>query len=186
MAVKIRMQRGGATHNPHYRVVVTDVRSRRDGRFVEKVGTYDPKNKDQNKQYDLNLDRVDYWLSVGAQPSDTVRSLIKKVRRETATVVTTDAPVEAVAPDETPAAPVAEAAPATEEAEAVVEETAAAEEAPVSVEAEAVAEEAAAEAEAESTEEAVAEEAPEAEAASVEEEASEESPVEESGQDKIA
>lgn len=182
MAVKIRMQRGGATHNPHYRVVVTDVRSRRDGRFVEKVGTYDPKNKDQNKQYDLNLDRVDYWLGVGAQPSDTVRSLIKKVRRETATVVT----VEAGAPEETPVAPLAEGTPATEEAETAVEETAAAEEAPAGEEAEAVAEEAAPEAEAESTEEAVAEEAPEAEAAPVDEEASEESPVEESGEDKTA
>lgn len=83
MAVKIRMQRGGATHNPHYRVVVTDVRSRRDGRFVEKVGVYDPKNKDQSQQYALNLERVDYWLSVGAQPSDTVRSLIKRARRQT-------------------------------------------------------------------------------------------------------
>lgn len=81
MAVKIRMQRGGATHNPHYRVVVTDVRSPRDGRFVEKVGTYDPKNKDADKQINLNLERIDYWVSVGAKPSDTVRSLIKKARK---------------------------------------------------------------------------------------------------------
>ncbi|MFO7724555.1 MAG: 30S ribosomal protein S16 [Oceanipulchritudo sp.] len=76
------MQRGGATHNPHYRVVVTDVRSPRDGRFVERVGTYDPKNKDVKAQVNLKLDRVDYWLGVGAQPSDTVRSLIKRARRE--------------------------------------------------------------------------------------------------------
>lgn len=75
------MQRGGATHNPHYRVVVTDVRSPRDGRFVEKLGTYDPKNKDESKQLNLNLERIDYWLGVGAQTSDTVRSLIKRVRR---------------------------------------------------------------------------------------------------------
>jgi small subunit ribosomal protein S16 len=81
MAVKIRMQRGGSTHNPHYRVVVTDVRSPRDGRFVEKVGTYDPKNKQEDKQVLLNLERIDYWLGVGAKPSDTVRSLIKKARR---------------------------------------------------------------------------------------------------------
>lgn len=81
MAVKIRMQRGGATHNPHYRVVVTDIRSPRDGRFVEKVGTYDPKNKDAGKQINLNLERIDYWVSVGAKPSDTVRSLIKKARK---------------------------------------------------------------------------------------------------------
>ena len=85
MAVKIRLQRGGATHAPHYRVVVTDVRSPRDGRFVERVGTYDPKNKDESKQLNLELERVDYWLGVGAQPSDTVRSLIKKARRSAAT-----------------------------------------------------------------------------------------------------
>lgn len=81
MAVKIRLQRGGATHAPYYRVVVADVRSRRDGRFVEKVGIYDPKNKDEDKQLKLELERVDYWLGVGAKPSDTVRSLIKKARR---------------------------------------------------------------------------------------------------------
>jgi small subunit ribosomal protein S16 len=81
MAVKIRLQRGGATHAPYYRVVVTDVRSPRDGRFVEKVGSYDPKNKDEGKQLSLQLERIDYWLGVGAKPSDTVRSLIKKARR---------------------------------------------------------------------------------------------------------
>lgn len=81
MAVKIRLQRGGATHAPYYRVVVTDIRSRRDGRFVEKVGYYDPKNKDETKQLKLELERVDYWLGVGAKPSDTVRSLIKQARR---------------------------------------------------------------------------------------------------------
>lgn len=82
MAVKIRMQRGGSTHNPYYRVVVTDIRSPRDGRFVEKVGIYDPKNKDEAKQILLELERIDYWLGVGAQPSDTVRSLIKKARKK--------------------------------------------------------------------------------------------------------
>lgn len=81
MAVRIRMQRGGATHNPHYRVVVSDSRARRDGRFVERVGSYDPKNKSDAEQLNLNLERVDYWLSVGAQPSDTVRALIKRARK---------------------------------------------------------------------------------------------------------
>ena len=81
MAVKIRLQRGGATHAPYYRVVVADTRSPRDGRFVEKVGTYDPKNKDEDKQLNLELERIDYWLGVGAKPSDTVRSLIRKARR---------------------------------------------------------------------------------------------------------
>jgi small subunit ribosomal protein S16 len=84
MAVKIRLQRGGATHAPYYRVVVADGRARRDGRFVEKVGIYDPKNKDEAKQVNLNLERVDYWLGVGAQPSDTVRSLIKRIRKSAA------------------------------------------------------------------------------------------------------
>jgi small subunit ribosomal protein S16 len=81
MALKIRLQRGGATHAPHYRVVVADSRSRRDGRFVEIIGTYDPRNKSEDKQVNIKLDRADYWVGVGAQPSDTVRSLIKKVRR---------------------------------------------------------------------------------------------------------
>jgi small subunit ribosomal protein S16 len=120
MAVKIRMQRGGATHNPHYRVVVTDVRSRRDGRFVEKVGVYDPKNKDQRKQYALDLERVDYWLSVGAQPSDTVRSLIKRARRQTpAVAVEADpAPVHVAA-----AAPAPVVKPVAEVVETPVEAT---------------------------------------------------------------
>ena len=81
MAVKIRLQRGGARPAPYYRVVVADSRKTRDGRFVEKVGIYDPKNKDEGKQLELVLDRIDYWLGVGAQPSDTVRSLIKRARK---------------------------------------------------------------------------------------------------------
>jgi small subunit ribosomal protein S16 len=63
-------------------VVVSDSRARRDGRFVERVGSYDPKNKDAAKQVQLDLKRIDYWLGVGAQPSDTVRSLIKRSRKE--------------------------------------------------------------------------------------------------------
>ena len=81
MALKIRMQRGGATHSPYYRIVVAESRSPRNGRFVEKVGTYDPKNKKQDLQIQLEIERIDYWLSVGAQPSDTVRSLIRKARK---------------------------------------------------------------------------------------------------------
>lgn len=146
MAVKIRMQRGGATHNPHYRVVVTDVRSPRDGRFVEKVGVYDPKNKDQRKQFSLNLDRVDYWLSVGAQPSDTVRSLIKRARRQPSEdVASTEAPsqvevaaeeaapVEEVVAEEASAvdsAPEASAEDVAEEEAVVADESVSSEEAP--------------------------------------------------------
>jgi small subunit ribosomal protein S16 len=108
MAVKIRMQRGGATHRPYYRVVVTDVRSPRDGRFVEKVGIYDPKNKDEGKQVKLDMARIDYWLGVGAQPSDTVRSLIRRTRRNAVPAEAVTAAVPATA--EKAAAP-AEAAP---------------------------------------------------------------------------
>lgn len=82
MALKIRLQRGGSAHHPHYRMVVADSRSRRDGRFVEVLGTYDPKNKDASKQVNIKLERTDYWVSVGAQPTDTARSLIKRARRE--------------------------------------------------------------------------------------------------------
>jgi len=81
MALKIRLQRGGATHAPHYRVVVAESSARRDGRFVEKVGTYDPRNQDESLRELLVLDRIEYWLGVGAQPSDTVRSMIKRARR---------------------------------------------------------------------------------------------------------
>lgn len=81
MAVKIRLQRGGAKHAPHYRVVVAESSSRRDGRFVEKVGTYDPRNKDESKQVNLNLGRIDYWIGVGACPTDTARTLINRARR---------------------------------------------------------------------------------------------------------
>ncbi|NDV62772.1 30S ribosomal protein S16 [Puniceicoccales bacterium CK1056] len=123
MAVKIRMQRGGATHNPHYRVVVTDSRSPRDGRFVEKVGTYDPKNKDASKHINLNLERIDYWVSVGAKPSDTVRSLIKKARKGAVEVEAPAVKAEAapVAKAEAPAAEVAETVAAEAPAEKAAE-----------------------------------------------------------------
>jgi len=76
MAVSIRLRREGAKNRPYYKVVVTDSRSPRDGKFIELIGTYDPKKPDHNST--LKLDRAEYWISRGAQPSDTVRSLIKK------------------------------------------------------------------------------------------------------------
>lgn len=79
MALKIKLQRGGATHNPTYRIVVSEARGRRDGRFVEKLGTYSPKQK-EGKQLTLNVERADYWISVGAKATDTTASLIKKAR----------------------------------------------------------------------------------------------------------
>ena len=65
-------------NRPYFKVVVTDTRSPRDGKFIEIVGTYDPKKVGQNST--LKLDRIEHWISKGAQPSDTVRSLIKKTK----------------------------------------------------------------------------------------------------------
>lgn len=72
--VTIRLRRMGAINRPSYRVVVTDSRSARDGKYIEKVGNYNPKTKH------LNLDRarIDYWLGHGAQPSATVRRLLQR------------------------------------------------------------------------------------------------------------
>jgi small subunit ribosomal protein S16 len=82
MAVSIRLRREGALNNPYYKVVVADQRSPRDGKFIEIIGNYDPKKAGSNAKIDL--DRADYWISKGAQPSETVRSLIKKVRKTAA------------------------------------------------------------------------------------------------------
>ena len=83
MAVSIRLRREGAKNRPYYKVVVADSRSPREGRFIEIIGTYDPKKPGHNST--LNIDRVEYWISKGAQPSDTVRSLIKKNKKPAAT-----------------------------------------------------------------------------------------------------
>jgi small subunit ribosomal protein S16 len=77
--VRIRLRREGAKNRPYYRIVVADQRSPRDGKFLELIGTYDPKKQGEN--YTLKLDRAEYWIQNGAQPSETVASIIKKVRR---------------------------------------------------------------------------------------------------------
>jgi small subunit ribosomal protein S16 len=82
MAVSIRLRREGSKNRPYYRVVVADSRSPRDGKFVEILGTYDPKLTGQNSSF--SLERAEYWISKGARPSDTVRSLIKKQRKTVA------------------------------------------------------------------------------------------------------
>ena len=123
--VKIRLRRFGKKNTPVYRVVVADGRSPRDGRIIEEIGTYDPLLKNNN--FTLNLDRVDYWLGVGAQASDTVNSFIKKARKGPVEVADEEPAAEAVeAPAETEAPP--EPAEAAAEV-AVAEEPAAAEEA---------------------------------------------------------
>jgi ribosomal protein S16 len=75
--VVMRMKRMGRTHRPFYRINVMDKRAPRDGRVIEELGWYDPVAP-EDRQVSLNVERVDYWLSVGAQPSDTVRSLLRK------------------------------------------------------------------------------------------------------------
>jgi small subunit ribosomal protein S16 len=73
MALAIRLARGGAKKRPYYRIVVADSRAPRDGRFIEKVGTYNPLlAKDSPERVKLDSDRISHWLSVGAQPSDRV------------------------------------------------------------------------------------------------------------------
>ncbi len=108
MAVAIRLRREGALNRPYFKVVVTDTRSPRDGKFIEIVGTYDPKKAGQNST--LKLDRIEHWISKGAQPSDTVRSLIKKTKNPEAAAkkaAASAAKKAAPAPKPAPAAPVA-------------------------------------------------------------------------------
>ncbi len=76
MAVTIRLSRAGSTNAPAYRVVVADTRFPRDGRFIEIVGSYDPKRKENN--FALDMDRIQHWRAQGAKLSDTVASLIKR------------------------------------------------------------------------------------------------------------
>lgn len=76
--VRIRMQRLGRRNRPFYRINAIDKRTRRDGKVIEALGWYDPIAKDESKQLFLNVERLKYWLSVGAQPSDTVRDFLAK------------------------------------------------------------------------------------------------------------
>lgn len=78
MAVKIRLRRMGARGRPFYRVVVADSRSPRDGRFIESLGYYDPRTDPPTIQ--VKADRVQHWLEVGAQPTDTTKALLAKAK----------------------------------------------------------------------------------------------------------
>ena len=82
MSVKIRMKRIGAKNTPVFRIVVADSRSPRDGKFIEEIGTYQPLKKDEN--FTVDVARANYWVSKGAQPSDTVASFLKKANRAAA------------------------------------------------------------------------------------------------------
>ena len=76
MAVKLKLKRMGKIRTPQYRVIVADARNKRDGRAIEEIGKYHP--KEHPSFIELNSERVQYWLSVGAQPSDAVRALLRK------------------------------------------------------------------------------------------------------------
>jgi small subunit ribosomal protein S16 len=127
MSVAIRLRREGALNRPYFKVVVADKRSPRDGKFIEIVGTYDPKKAGNNST--LKLDRVEYWISKGAQPSDTVRSLIKKNKnpevaaKKAEAIAAKKAAKAKAAPKPEPApAPTPEAAPVAPAAETPAEE----------------------------------------------------------------
>ena len=78
--VKIRLRRMGAKKNPFYRIVVADSRAPRDGRYIEEIGFYDP--MDADKPIKVDAERAKYWIDNGAQPTDTVRALLKKAAAE--------------------------------------------------------------------------------------------------------
>ena len=82
MAVRIRLKRVGAKNAPYYRIVVADSRSPRDGKFIEEIGAYQPLKTGDNVK--LDMDRAKYWVSKGAQPSDTVGSFMKKLAKAAA------------------------------------------------------------------------------------------------------
>ncbi len=77
--VRLRMKRTGRKHRASYRLTAVDVRSSRDGEVIEELGHYDPASKNPEAQVSLKKERVEYWLKVGAQPSDTARDLLKRL-----------------------------------------------------------------------------------------------------------
>ena len=124
MAVRIRMKRMGRTHRPFYRICVMDSRKQRDGEAIEEIGTYDTSVADKAQRVSIDMERVDYWMSVGAKPSENVATLIKKVKKNKFGSAAAPAPMQA--PKEPPAPePEAETGESAETAEAPAEETAA-------------------------------------------------------------
>ena len=80
MSVRIRMKMTGRKHRPFFRICVIDRQKARDGLPIEELGTYDPMVKTKSDRVKLNMERVDYWISVGATPSDRVATLLKKIK----------------------------------------------------------------------------------------------------------
>ncbi len=81
MALKIRLTRGGSKKRPYYRIIVADVRAPRDGRYIEKIGSYDPMlPKDHADRIKFDVARVEYWLSVGAKPTDRIARFLQSAK----------------------------------------------------------------------------------------------------------
>ncbi len=120
MAVRIRMKKMGRKHRAFFRICVMDSRVQRDGKAIEEVGFYDPMVQDKSARVKLNLERVDYWMSVGAQPSEKVNALIRKVKMNK--FGKAQAPPPLTAPKVKEEAPAAEAAEPTEPVEATAAE----------------------------------------------------------------
>ncbi len=165
--VKIRLSRGGAKKRPFYQIVVADERNRRDGRYIERIGFYNPVARGQEEILRLDLERVDHWVSKGAQTTERVSSLVRKLRKGEALVSADEKAAKTAAKREA----TAKAAKAAADKVAAEEAKAAAKEAKEAEKAEKAAAEAAA------AEAAAAEEAP-VEAKS-EEASAEEAPAEE-------
>ena len=80
--VRIRLARHGSKQNPFYHITVADQRRSRDGRFIERVGFFNPVAKGSAEEYRIDIDRIDYWLSKGAQASEMVKKLVTRARKE--------------------------------------------------------------------------------------------------------
>ena len=80
--VTIRLTRGGAKKRPFYHIVVTDSRNRRDGRYIERLGFFNPMAREHEESLRVDLERADYWIGSGAQPSERVRHLLKTRRKQ--------------------------------------------------------------------------------------------------------
>ncbi len=115
MAVRIRMKRMGRRHRPFYRICVMDSRKPRDGAAIEEVGYYDPMVRDKSDRVSLKMERIEYWLSVGATPSEKVGVLIKKVKNNKFGTASAPPPLTPPKePEPEPEAPAEEVAEATE------------------------------------------------------------------------
>lgn len=131
MALKLRLARGGAKKRPHYSIVVADSRNPRDGRFIEKVGTYNPLlPKDSESRVIMKMDRIEYWMGVGAKPTDRIAHMLEnmgkmekternnpnKAKPHAKAVERAETKVQAAADAKAAEEAVAEKAPAEEEA----------------------------------------------------------------------